>query len=105
MMCNVSMLLYWFSNERGGEGGGGVNHLPPLFCKSVYSQFSKHLIQDLDRSIALNKCFVLAQNYEKRLLKLNSLKRIKVYCLPFKINYLLYYFTSVEFTELTVAIH
>ena len=37
MMYNMSMLRHWFSNERWGrEGGGGLNHLPILFCKSVY---------------------------------------------------------------------
>ena len=35
MMYNMSMLRHWFSNERWG-GGGGLNHLPLLFCKSVY---------------------------------------------------------------------
>ena len=35
-------------------------------------QLSKHPIQDLNCSIALNKGFVLALNYEIRLLKLNS---------------------------------
>ena len=28
----MSMLRHWFSNEWGG---GGLNHLPLLFCKSV----------------------------------------------------------------------
>ena len=40
-------------------------------------QLSKHLIRDLDCSIALNKRFVLALNYEILLLKLNNLKHIK----------------------------
>ena len=31
----MSMLRHRFSNERGG-GGGALNHLPLLFCKSVY---------------------------------------------------------------------
>ena len=31
------MLRHRFSNERwGGGGGGALNHLPLLFCKSVY---------------------------------------------------------------------
>ena len=68
-------------------------------------ELSKHLIQDLDCSIALNKGFVLALNYEIRLSKLNSLKYIKVYCFLFKINDLLHQFSSVEFTELIAAIH
>ena len=34
MVYNMSMLRHWFSNERGG--GGGLNHLPLLVCKSVY---------------------------------------------------------------------
>ena len=68
-------------------------------------QLCKHLVQDLDCSIAPNKGFVLALNYEIRLLKLNSLKHIKVYYFLFKIDDLLRQFTSVEFTELTMAIH
>ena len=37
MMYDMSMLRHWFSNERWGGGGGGtLNHLPLLFCKSVY---------------------------------------------------------------------
>ena len=64
-------------------------------------QLGKHLIQDLDCSIALHKGFVLALNYEIRLLKLNNLKHIKV----LKINDLLHQFTSMEFTDLTMAIH
>ena len=36
MMYNMSMLRHQFSNERWGrKGGGGLNHLPLLFCKSV----------------------------------------------------------------------
>ena len=37
MMYNMSMLRHWFSNEQWG--GGALNHLPLLFCKSVYYQF------------------------------------------------------------------
>ena len=48
---------------------------------------------------------VLALNYEIQLLKLNSSKRIKVYCFLFKSNDLLHRFSSVEFTEVTMAIH
>ena len=41
MMYSMSMLRYRFSNERSGGGGGGVlNQLPLLFCKSVY--FGRH---------------------------------------------------------------
>ena len=69
------------------------------------SQLSKHLIQDLDCSIAVNKGFVLALNYEIRLLKLNDLKHIKVHYFQFKSNDLLHQFTSMEFNELTMAIH
>ena len=69
------------------------------------AQFKKQLIQDLNCSIAVNKAFVLALNYEIQLLKLNSSKRIKVYCFLFQINDLLHQFTSVEFTEVTVAIN
>ena len=36
MMYNMSMLRHPFSNEQWGGGGGGLNHLPLLFCKSVY---------------------------------------------------------------------
>ena len=40
-MYDVSMLCHRFSNERCGGGGGGgggerPEHLPLLFCKSVY---------------------------------------------------------------------
>ena len=35
-MYNMSMLRHRFSNERWGGGGGGLNDLLPLFCKSVY---------------------------------------------------------------------
>ena len=38
-MSNVSMLRHRFSNERWGGGGGALNHLPLLFCKSVYIDF------------------------------------------------------------------
>ena len=54
---------------------------------------------------ALTKGFVLALNSEIRLLKLNSSKDIEVHCFLFKINDLLHQFTSMEFTEVTVAIH
>ena len=46
MMYNMSMLHHRFSNRPGGGegGGGGLNHLPLLFCKSVYyDQNSKQL--------------------------------------------------------------
>ena len=36
MMYNMSVLRHRFSDERWGEGGGALNHLPLLFCKSVY---------------------------------------------------------------------
>ena len=36
IMYNMSMLRHRFSNERWGGGGGALNHLPLLFCKSVY---------------------------------------------------------------------
>ena len=38
MIYNMSMLRHRFSNEQwgGGGGGGDLNHLPLLFCKSVY---------------------------------------------------------------------
>ena len=66
---------------------------------------SEQLIQDLDCSIALNKDFVLALNYEIWLLKLNKFKtHFKIYCFPLKINNFLHQFTSMEFTELTVTI-
>ena len=42
-------------------------------------QPTQQLIQDLERSIALSKAFVLALNFEIRLLKLNSSEHIKVY--------------------------
>ena len=35
MMYNMSMLRHPFSNERWGGGGGSLNYLPLLFCKSV----------------------------------------------------------------------
>ena len=35
-MHNMSMLRHRFSNEQWGGGGGGLNHLPLLFGKSVY---------------------------------------------------------------------
>ena len=56
-------------------------------------KLSKQLIQDLGCSIALNKGFSLALNYEIRLLKLNNSKHIKVYCFRFKINDLSHQFT------------
>ena len=34
MMYNMSMLRNRFSNERWG-GGGALNHLPLIFCKSA----------------------------------------------------------------------
>ena len=33
---NRSMLRHLFSNERWGGGGGALNHLTLLFCKSAY---------------------------------------------------------------------
>ena len=68
-------------------------------------RLSKQLIRDLDGSIALHKSFVLSLNYEIWLLKLNGSKHIKVRCFLFKINDLLHQFTSVELTEITMAIH
>ena len=53
----------------------------------------------------MNKAFVLALNYEIRLLELNSSKHIKVHCFLFKINDLLHQFTLMEFIEVTMAIH
>ena len=43
----MSMLPHWFSNERSGGGGegGALNHLPLLFCKSVYSDCGSGEIQ------------------------------------------------------------
>ena len=35
IMYNMSMLCHRLSNERWGEGGA-QNHLPVIFCKSVY---------------------------------------------------------------------
>ena len=43
------------------------------------TSFTKQLIQKLDCSIAVNKGFVLALNYEIRLLELNSSEHSKVY--------------------------
>ena len=46
IMYNMCMLHHRFSNERGGGGGGrggkggALNHLPLLFCKSVYKLVS-----------------------------------------------------------------
>ena len=40
MMYNMSMLRHRFSNE---QGGGTLNHLPLLFCKSVYIVRSHYL--------------------------------------------------------------
>ena len=37
MMYSVSMLHHQFSNERWGGGGGGLNHIPLLFCKVCIS--------------------------------------------------------------------
>ena len=42
-------------------------------------QLTKQRVQDLNYSIALNRGFVLALNYEIWLLKLKSSKNIKVY--------------------------
>ena len=36
MMYDLSMLSHRFKMNDGGGGGGGANHLPLLFCKSVY---------------------------------------------------------------------
>ena len=41
-MYNMSMLRHRLSNEWYGGGGGGrgaLNHLPLLFCKSVYYNY------------------------------------------------------------------
>ena len=35
MMYNMSMLRHRFSKRTVGGGGGALNHLPLLFCKSV----------------------------------------------------------------------
>ena len=42
MMYNMPMLRHRFSNERWGVWGA-LNHLPLLFCKSVYSLFSLNI--------------------------------------------------------------
>ena len=50
----------WFSNELGGGGGGGggggegaaMNHLPLLFCKSVY--ISEKLAMTYSKKICKN---------------------------------------------------
>ena len=45
-MHNISMLRHRFSNEQwGGGGGGALNHLPLLFCKSVYVYEADTLLQ------------------------------------------------------------
>ena len=61
-----------------------------MFDRILSGKLGKHLIQDMDCSIALNKGFVLALNCEILLLKLNRLKYIEVYCFRFKINDLLH---------------
>ena len=76
-----------------------------MIDQMLSAQLSKQLIQGMDCNIALNESSVLVLNYEIRLLKLNSSKHIKVYCFLFKINDLLHQFTSVEFTEVPMAIH
>ena len=43
MMYNMSMLRYRFSNEQWGEGAA-LNHLPLLFCKSVYCCIKVHIL-------------------------------------------------------------
>ena len=42
-MYNMSMLSRWFSNELWGDGGA-LNHLPLLFCKSVYSHIDGYVM-------------------------------------------------------------
>ena len=57
-------------------------------------QLTKQLIQDLDCSIALNKGFVLALNYEIRLLKLNGSEHIKVYSFCSELT--IYHISSIQ---------
>ena len=71
----------------------------------ISGQLSRQLIQDQDWSIALDKGFILALNYEPPLLKLNSSEQIKLCCFQVKINDLLWEFTSLEFTEAIMAIY
>ena len=47
-----------------------------MISQLLSGQLINQLIQDLDYSIALNKGFVLALNYEIWLLKLNGLEHI-----------------------------
>ena len=67
----------------------------------------KHMLAILPTiwSSGFNKGFVLALNYEITQKKLNSSKNIKVHCFLFKINDFLHQFTSMELTEVRMAIH
>ena len=65
----MSMLHHRFSNER--SGGGALNHLPLLFCKSVYYHDGQHLshkgLIKLCGIILSNLCKVLSpSSYKKR---------------------------------------
>ena len=66
-----------------------------MFDQIFSGKLRKHLIQEVDCKITPNKRFVSALNYEIELLKLNSLKHIKMYCFLFKINDFLDQFTSM----------
>ena len=50
----MSMLRHRFSNEReGGGGGGALNHLPLLFCTSMYviNNLTVHVEQQSEQSL------------------------------------------------------
>ena len=80
MMYNMSMLRHRFSNERwavvvGGGEGGTLNHLPLLFCKSVYKSFPCIDLND-DNSSSRNP-FTSAMRYAIQTFKLQLFGREK----------------------------
>ena len=80
MMYNMSVLRHRFSNERGG---GALNHLPLLFCKSVY--FPQKSTYSLKIHILSRKVYVLSQNLYT-LLKLHTLSKRSTYFLKICIH-------------------
>ena len=67
IMYDMSMLRHRFLNQRWG-GGGGLNHLPLLFCKSVYNVSQ---LMGLSYTPVLKRKLVQMSNSSNRIIRYN----------------------------------
>ena len=79
MMYNMSMLRHRFSNEcwGGGGGGGALNHLPFLFCKSVF-KFRQNMTNYIFREIHNGLSRIMKSKYfRKQIFQFSSSQVLK----------------------------